>query len=183
MSQEKMLLNDVAGQTTPTHINEIEKIIKHDDYEQIPILIDIPYYLLKEFINVKEKDRAYNNIIINLLSNFTTTKQQHTTSSFLSYEGKEPRKDVLVKLLKIANELEDLPMFPNFKRNYLEKIIRQVLRNPDHRTVDKYLNSLRDFAEKVTGKPIIFYGDYYLFDLKDAITTKLDLLVRNKEIE
>lgn len=180
-----MMLNDAAGKilhlqnNEPVPINDIGKIPKEtDDQQEIEVTLKIRYYLLRNLKNNLKKKFGDNHPSINGYvcdkiekSNEELQAQQHTTS--LLFEGKEPRKDVLVKLLGIAEELESYHNFPNFKRQYLEHYIKTKLSNPDPRTLKKYVDCITGYVEKSTGKQIFFNQDYDLFNFKDIVYKKL----------
>jgi len=74
---------------------------------------------------------------------------ESTTSSFLMYRGRPPRKDVYQKLEKIGSILQSQSLlFPHFRLRQIRKYIIHVLEHPDERTIKNYLDCIVDASEK-----------------------------------
>ena len=99
--------------------------------------------------------------------------QHHPTSS-LVFDGKEPRRDVLLRLLKIADALTDYDSYPIFVKSHLDKILSNVLGPIDPRTKKKYQNCLKVFVERSMGIRILWNEQCNLRYFRDAVVEKLE---------
>lgn len=96
----------------------------------------------------------------------------HSTSSLL-FDGKEPRKDVLLKLEKIASAISFDEHFPIFSRWEVEKIVKNILGNVDERTLMKYNNCIKNYIEMTRGQKFHYYAQYNMTGFKEAVLEKL----------
>lgn len=157
-----------------------DNIYNYQPQKEIVVKITLPYDLVEKFnISMDNKygiELSPYKEIVQMIENFNERflgKQQHTTSSFLEFNGKEPRKDVLLKLLKIADFIEDECELRIFRIDGLKQLIQNALGNLDPRTSEKYLECLQNFAEKTMGEKLGYYSLYNLSGLKDAVIAKL----------
>jgi hypothetical protein len=158
---KKMMLNDVA-----TQISDLDKIPEQDGYNQIPVVINLSYHLVKKLsVSYREDPEIIKKIIEEHLER--KELQHHATS--LSFDEKKPRKDQLFKILKIAEEAETYPDAERLKRWHVEKIIKTALNKPDERTVKKYLNCIQNYVKEITGREVYYNADYNLLNLKTAV--------------
>lgn len=75
--------------------------------------------------------------------------QNTTTSSSLLYDGRPPRKDVLIKLKEIANLLKlQSEVYPFFKTGLLTRVIERILGKIDPRTFKKYYDCITNYSIK-----------------------------------
>jgi len=174
MSQEKMLLNDVVYK-----ISDIDNIPDQEGYNEINLTITIPYYLAKKLsVSYRENPIIIKKIIEDHLDKIEL--QHHTTSLF--FEGKPPRKDMLLKLLAISEEASTYPDLVNLKRWHVEKIIKTALNKPDERTTKKYLVCIQNYVKGITGREVYYNANYNLFELKTAVLELLKEVEGKKEI-
>ncbi|HVB66191.1 MAG TPA: hypothetical protein VND01_00680 [Candidatus Acidoferrales bacterium] len=162
-------------------INELEKITVSNDLDKVKVIVNLPIYVLKKFKeNIFKKYGLELNLNIELesiigkyIDNFGP--QHHPTSS-LCFDGKEPRKDVLLKLQKITHELKGSDQFPMFYRHDIETTLKVILGNVDPRTFKKYFLCIREFVEKTTGQKLGYYGVYNMNGFEEVILEKLTIL-------
>lgn len=64
------------------------------------------------------------------------------------FEEKNPRKDVMVNLGKIANELLKSPEYPKIRAVTLQPIINKIMGFRDKRTKEKYLKCIQQYIEE-----------------------------------
>lgn len=90
------------------------------------------------------------NVLQSALNDYSNKlrAQQQDTSSFLLYEGKQPRGDVLSKLGEISKSLIDTYGYPQIPLYTLQAIIKHVLGPVDGRTIAKYYRCILDFTKK-----------------------------------
>lgn len=193
---KKMMLNDVVENISdhqnnePVSVTDIDKIKPElDDEKEIVVELRMRYGLLRELKNNLKKKYGENHPSVSGYIYHKIQKineefqefqlQQHTAS--LSFDGKKPRKDVLLKLLKIADEVRTYPDADILKRWHVEKIIRTALDKPDDRTVKKYLDCLQNYVKAKTGREVYFNTDYKLFDLKTTVLEMLKETERKNE--
>ncbi len=163
------------------HLNYIENLKDYSYEDNITTKIDIPYNVMLDFhksivIKYGHNDRMSKNVIT-LISKFNESflgeKQQHVTSSFLKYKGKEPRLDVLVKLRKIVRALYEYDSDGFVCQNTVKQAISEEL-NADKRTADNYLITIRDFVEKTMDEETSYYRDWNVMGLREVIERKLE---------
>jgi len=162
------------------HLDYIENLKDYSCEDNITTKIDIPYDVMLDFHKSIELKYGYNEPmsknIITLISKFNESflgeKQQHVTSSFLKYNGREPRLDVLQKLRRIANLLYEYNSDGFVRPNTVRQAIREEL-NADKRTAENYFFTIRDFVEKMMDEKTRQYKDWNLMGLQEAIFEKL----------
>jgi hypothetical protein len=163
------------------HLNYIENLKDYSYEDNITIRIDIPYNVMLDFHKSIELKYGHNDLmsknVITLISKFNELflreKQQHVTSSFLKYKGKEPRLDVLQKLRRIVNIIYKY----NFEGFVRQETVKQIIMdelNADLRTVDNYLFTIRDFVEKMMDEKTNYYKNWNLMGLREVIEQKLE---------
>ncbi len=194
-----MMLNDVVNEKTIDNtIIEIyaekEIIDKHNlgcklkeiseiEYDQgnVYLIVKLPSWYITE-LNEKY-ERKYGFIlplgrqIEESIRDFNLDfgLQHHPTSS-LVFDGKEPRRDVLQRLLKIADAMFESDSYPIFVKPNLDKILRSVLGPIDPRTMKKYQNCLKIFVERTTGRRFRWNEQCNLKHFRDAVVKKLEAL-------
>lgn len=187
LNVEKILQHDPTEQKLdrqetnyePISINDIDKIPNDtDSYQEIEVKLRIPHHILSKLKKNIDKKFGENNVSVNgyLVRKIDEWNEKdellyHVGS--LSYAGSFPRKDVLLKLHKLALELESWPEFPKFKSNRVKAIIKKVLGRKDPRTFNNYLECIKGFVEYKTGREV-FWGDYDFLDFKETIEVALN---------
>jgi len=162
------------------HLNYIENLKDYSFNDNMRISIELPYDIMLDFHKSIELKYGHNDpmskSIVTLISKFNESflgeKQQHVTSSFLKYKGREPRLDVLQKMKRVV----DLLYSYNFEGFVRQEIVKQAIReelNADKRTSENYLNSIRDFVEKMMNEKTSYYKEWNLMGLREAIGEKL----------
>ena len=102
-------------------------------------------------LNYKEKlrdvmlDLAVSVGVNNLIADFKSTT---TSSSSFLVNGKKPRKDMLLKFARIADELSIENEFPYLKNSQIKECINAVIFRPNERTFDKYYNAILNYSTK-----------------------------------
>lgn len=181
---KKMLLNDVAVKVEhsqnvdPIPINDINKILSDIDPNQvINTILKVGLYILKDLkknleIKFGQNCPSLNGYICDKLNklNEELVLQQHSSS--LSFDGREPRRDTLDKLLKLSEAFEIQQNFPMFKVDHIKSIIKNVLKL-ERRTAEKYLKCIKDYVKFTTDKTLLFNSDYDLLYFKDAVLVKI----------
>jgi hypothetical protein len=167
------MLNDAVW-----NISDLDKIPEQDGYNLIPVIVSIPFYLVKQ-LSVSCRDNP-DTIKIAIKEYLDTKELQHHSAS-LSFNGKKPRRDQLEKLLKISEESESYPDQEKLKRWQVVRIIKEVLNNPDERTIKKYLNCIQNYVKVTTGREVYFNSVYDLFSLKSAVLYSINDLETRKE--
>jgi len=115
------------------------------------ILIDSLDYCSKQL----GKEMEISDYFLILLSDYNKRfETQHLTTSSLMFDGRKPRKDVLEKLEIICRQLEWSDDFPLISEFDLRLIIKNALGNMDQRTLDKYRNCIKHFAEQKSGRKL-----------------------------
>jgi len=107
--------------------------------------LDLKFYGNNNLDNDKIREELDHVILVGVnqcRKNIQTT----TSSTSLLFKGKKPRKDVLVKLAKIAAVYFDDPVFPHFRPLQIRNVVVQVLDRPDKRTRDDYLQCIKDYS-------------------------------------
>ena len=159
-------------------INEIDKIKTGNEGDTIRVIVELPYYVLKSFKeNVMKKYGVDMNLTEELsftISNYNNNFgiPQHSTSSLL-FVGREPRKDVLLKLKRVASELYSDDNFPLLYRMNIEKALKRALGNIDSRTFAKYFRCVKEFVERNTGQRLVYYSPYNVKGFKETVDEKL----------
>lgn len=163
------------------HLNYIENLKDYLYEDNITTKIDIPYDVMLDFHKSIELKYGHNDPmsknVITLISKFNESflgeKQQHVTSYFLKYNGREPRLDVLQKLRKIVRALYKYDSDGFVRQNTVKQAISEEL-NADKRTAENYLFTIRDFVEKMMDEKTSYYKDWNLMGLREAIEEKLE---------
>jgi len=195
---EKMLLNDVVvkKEEIPKYASFLSteealfiKLIKEMDINKLKInyenvnefynvlLISFPadiLYSVDEYSrkNGRDPTKRQTSLIELVRKALSNDVQHHTTS--LSYEGKEPRKDVLIKLKAISEYLESLNCFPLVSLLTIRAAINTVLGGVDKRTTIKYYKSIKTWYKAQTGKNPNYENELDLSDLNSTILKKLE---------
>jgi hypothetical protein len=129
-------------------------ITKENIHEKSKIQVSICNDTLLE---IQERAKKNNVNPIHLLCNLIYEKNREVkeleNSSFIEYDGREPRIDVLEKLELIINEIPELTMIRVLE---LKKIIYYVLGKIDSRTFQKYFKVFEHYHKKIFGHT--FYG-------------------------
>jgi hypothetical protein len=162
------------------HLNYIENLKDYSFNDNMRISIELPYDLMLDFHKSIELKYGCNDPmsknVMTLISKFNESflgeKQQHVTSSFLKYNGREPRLDVLLKLKRIVNALYEYNFDGFVHKNIVKQAISEEL-NADQRTADNYFITIRDFVEKMMDEKTKQYRDWNLMGLQEAIEEKL----------
>lgn len=135
----------------------------------------------KAFMLKYDSDSGLSRELNSFMKSFSDDifqRQHHTTSSFLKFDGKETRKDVLMKLEKIGSVLS-MRFSTSLDRQEINQIIVKALGIQDQRTVKKYANCLMDFAEGMMGEYQITNGMFNLRGLGEAVSEKIRLNEKN----
>jgi len=162
------------------HLDYIENLKDYSFNDNMRISIELPYSLMLDFHKSIELKYGCNDPmsknVITLISKFNESflgeRQQHVTSSFLKYNGKEPRLDVLLKLKRIADLLYEYNFDGFVRPRTVKQAIEEEL-NADKRTADNYFITIRDFVEKMMDEKTRQYRDWNLMGLREAIYEKL----------
>ena len=119
------------------------------------ISIDVSYtvyqkmdgYLFKKHPNTKLnfKDLLKENDYIFSLGIDQAEKE---LENLILFEEKKPRKDVMINLGKIANELLKSPTYPKIRAVTLLPTINKVMPFGDKRTKAKYLKCIQQYLEE-----------------------------------
>lgn len=160
------------------HIDKIDN--SYDNVEEyIECRFHIKQSLLKEF--KKAFELKYDSesglsleltlLIEKFLKEFFNIQHQDT-SSFLRFDRKDPRKDVLLKLLDISSKIQ-FYQSTTFTRIQLQQLIEETLGVQDSRTVKKYVNCMIDFSGKMMGQAQNYNGQFNMRGLNDAVSKKL----------
>lgn len=157
----------------PKHIDDVK--LDDEIFTKIYCTIRIPKSLFvdikNELKNISKKDTSIQDGIINVLEVFRKTNtQHHVASSYLKYDGKKPRIDVLRKLQQILRELYDVSGYPSLRMFEIEFGIKQALPEGDPRVHKKYATSIRNFAKSV--------GQYDSQDDRCGLETLNDTVAR-----
>ena len=106
-------------------------------------------------LDIQKRAKNMNTNPINLLHNLIYEKNREDkeleNSSFIEYDGREPRIDVLEKIESIINEIPELTMIRVLE---LKKIIYYVLGKIDSRTFQKYFKVFEHYHKKIFGHAI-----------------------------
>lgn len=154
--------------------------IEYDDGE-VYLLVKLPSYHITElnekYLRKYGQFRSLETPIEEAIRNFNLEFDlQHHPASSLVFDGKEPRRDVLERLLMVADEIQFEDTYPTFRQSQLNKILSNVLGHIDPRTMKKYQNCIKEFVEKVTGRRIHWNDPYNLRYFRDAVEKKLETL-------
>ena len=100
---------------------------------------------VKEVLRAISKAQSWG-----MFADVTADNCNTTTSSSLLYDGRPPRKDVLIRLEEIANLLKSQSAFyPSFSHNHLLGLLSKVaLKQVDERTLKKYMNCITSYSVK-----------------------------------
>lgn len=162
------------------HLNYIENIKDYSNKENVTTRIDIPYNIILDFHKSIELKYGYNDpmskTIVTLISKFNESflgeKQQHVTSSFLKYKGKEPRLDVLLKLKQIIDLIYEYESDGIVRQGLVKQAIKEEL-DADPRTVENYFVCIKGFTEKMMDEKVGYYSTWNLRGIREAIGVKL----------
>lgn len=187
-----MMLNDAVSPIDNDEVQDevFEEIIEDDTiygFEDIPkipdnlviaqVKVKIPVRILKKFYkNSTEswgRSVSWLDHVGLLLAEYNSKFDEQHHAASLIFDGRKPRKDVLVKLNIIANIIESEDSFPKIHREIIPKIVRSALSHPDVRTLKKYIKCVKDYAYAVTYPPDI-YLNFEKF--RKAITINLEAL-------
>lgn len=184
------MLNDAVSSIDNNEVQDevFEEIIEDDTiygFEDIPKIPDnlgvaqvkvrIPVRILKKFY--KYSTESWNipvpwlDHVSTLLADYNSKFDEQHHAASLIFDGRKPRKDVLVKLNIIANIIESEDSFPKIHRETIPKIVRSALAHPDVRTLKKYIKCVKDYANTATYPPDI-YLNFEKF--RKAITINLE---------
>lgn len=160
------------------HIDKIDESYNNVE-EYIECRFHIKQDLLKEFkkaFELKYDSESGLSIEITLFIEKFVKEffniQHQDTSSFLIFDRKDPRKDVLLKLLKISSEIQEYRSTV-FTRRELHQLIEETLGVKDSRTVKKYVNCMIGFSGKMMGQAQNYNGRFNMRGLKEAVLEKL----------
>lgn len=113
-------------------------------YKEFGDFMNLKYNKNDEAILKNEESEAEKIFHLGLIS----AKKGLDSDSILLHKDKKPRKDVMIKLGKIANEflfMTDYPVIPGIA---LKKIINKALGNVDPRVYDDYKKTVLDYSKK-----------------------------------
>jgi len=102
-----------------------------------PIYQKICDYISKKYPNTEELGDEKAKEIDNIFS-VGIDKLEKELECILLFEEKNPRKDVLINLGKIANEFLSNPDYPKINAMSNTKTINKIMGSKDHRTKEKY---------------------------------------------
>ena len=149
------------------NVDDVYDLDELKDEDMIIACFAIPYKDMNEFShNVMHKHGSQgfqSHEIMSLIKNSNEKfhLQQHSTT--LLYDGRQPRRNVLAKLLEIAKVIEyDYGGFVS-GQNLLRKIVYTILEKPDERTLKKYIKTLVDYARAYSGTDYLEQHYYYNF--------------------
>lgn len=137
-------------QVVPTIFEERQKLkqlrttltLAYDIYQRL-----IKEYFIPKYNNDKEKicenlEKEIDVIVLNFLHQKNTV----TSSTSLLFEEKPPRRDVLVKLGKIAHEFMLQSTYPEIRPTALSNIINKAMGSRDKRTKEKYKRCILQYT-------------------------------------
>lgn len=97
---------------------------------------------------------------INEEINFILEQKTFTPNYVLKYKNKTKiRLDVLIKLKKISDLIELQPTYPHLKIQQVKHAIKDVLGSVDDRTLNEFINTVKDCVYSYTGKKLGLYYD------------------------
>jgi len=152
-------------------LNDITKL--GNDSSNVIVTFRVPPNILKDvYKNYKiyytDKIWSLNEVMTEALTQYNNQfGTQHLSTSSLLFEGRKPRKDVILRLDDILDVAKSVSSFPNLDYGQLQRCIQTGLGNVDPRTTKKYLNCLVGYVENVTGtKTHGFLSNYNLSNLE-----------------
>jgi len=167
----------------PIPIDDIDILSDCKDYDDIPVIIELRYDLVKKLKeNVKRKQTS------SLIRYEMEEMIRHYNSNFgfktpplqaLLFEEREPRKDVLFKLRSVACYLQSVDNYPCATVREIRREIKEALGNPDPRTVEKYLRCITKFVRLKQGEKRIS-GWYNLATLSEVIDDKIEAMLQRQ---
>jgi len=146
--------DDVDVVVTKTEIindtNNLETEIKvnYMIYSKFNQYLDRKYDFNSE-LKEKNRQKELETVFLVGINHCIQDLESTTTSSkSLLFMGKKTRKDVLIKLAKIANFLSNCPNFPYVKERELINSIKEILGHRDQRTLKNYFKTIKDYSTK-----------------------------------
>ena len=162
-------------------LNDVVKLKNCELSKKIQVTFEISYYFLQQFKeNVSKKygeKFPLSEELIDIISDYNRNfgLQHHSTSSLI-YNGREPRRDVLLKLQKIVKSFDCEIGYPLLSRRTIQKIIKTTLNSVDIRTSNRYFKCVKTFVERKIGQKLSYYSIYNVDGLKKVINDKLNEL-------
>ena len=164
------------------HVSNLDKI-PQDTQGKVKIHASIQTGILRKFYE-NTKMLQNNEIEVNwddhlaiIIADWNDKFGLEEIDYSLSYDGRTPRKDVLLKLQMVAETLEKNESFPYYlKRHDIEVAIRVTLGNLDSRTERKYFECITDHIRKLTGKRLGYCDSWNCSKLLYAINKNLEEL-------
>lgn len=166
----KMMLNDVANDSNDaknnemhTNIDKNEKgmiyrladthLIPKDEIE-VYIKVKIPIRILKEFHKncMAESDNAnwyLDYCLTKLIEEYNLRFNLERNTGKLLFDGREPRKDVLEKLVHIVDAFPEKHPITSIPKYAVKDTVKRVLRDADSRTINKYKRCILDYAKSI----------------------------------
>lgn len=131
------------------------------------LLVDGPIY--REDL-IKNAETLYDQ---QLTRELATRQFKNTSKCKLEYDGRYPRKDVLLKLKEIAFTLETLSQYPYLNLPVVKHIIKDVLNNPDSRTLNKYVGCINNWLN-LKGQKLSYQKDSDFTGFRESILKHLE---------
>lgn len=121
---------------------------------EIPIERDVWTRFKKEYLETRYTEDQLtldlqvsktNSVFLEFLQCYKRNPST-TSSTSLLFNGKKPRKDVLVKLGRIVRYFHSQDKYPTIPRIHVDEIVKIVLGDVDQRTMDKYLKCIKQYS-------------------------------------
>lgn len=78
----------------------------------------------------------------------------------LRYKGRlNFKSDVAKRFKAIADHLQSQSIYPNFRKNVIERVVKDILIEPDSRVLKWYVDSINLCVLQSTGKHLSYYQD------------------------
>jgi len=162
------MLNDVVKEIqsidlTDKSPNQITKVIVELDYGVI--------YKLREEFGENVNDDL--NFILNHYFQNKTKIESNKIPELTFKNRTKIRSDPLRKLKAISDLLRESSNYPIFRKNLVEYIIKQVLVEPDSRTLFVYVDCINQFQRKIGKLELSFYSTSDLSSFVQAVDNKI----------
>ena len=127
-------------------------LTKMDGTDKVTLLIPLEVAVISK-LRTKYSGEDLNEVI-----NFILDQKTFEPNPILKYKGKTKiRTDVLKKLKRMSELMENLTIYPNLKLQHVKRLVKDVLDNPDSRTYDKFIKTINDSIYSCSGKKLSLY--------------------------
>lgn len=147
------------------HVESCSKMMLNDVADK---KLDLPQELINKLY---EKYGEYTQqFVINLL------QRQVEKQVELRYRGRlKIKSDVLKRFKAIADHLQSQTIYPNLRKNVVERIVKDILVDPDERVLKWYVDSIDLCIRQATGKYLSYYQNCdvsaFVFAVQQHATT------------